>query len=166
MTGQRCDLEEAGFSGFFSFEDLRRRDIQIPEGPGCYAVLKPPGFVPCFLEQSAGGRLKKKDPSVAQDILERNWVEAADVLYTGKADSGVRGRRGLRKRLEELSNFGDGRPVGHWGGRFLLQLHDAQSLLVCWKLCEMPKEIEAEMLRDFVSRFGQRPFANLTGGMT
>jgi len=161
----REQLEKAGFSGFLSFQRIHTESHLIPVEPGVYAVLTPPGYSPRFLEKSLGGWHKGKDPTVPVASLRDNWVEGVDVLYFGKADAGKYGRRGLRKRLSEYVRYGAGKPIGHSGGRLIWQLRDAQTLLVCWRVCDSPSVAEEELLRGFVLAFGRRPFANLVGGM-
>lgn len=154
-------LKEDGFTGFRSFEQL---DInRVPQGPGIYAVLKPEGFERMFLAKSVGGRFKRRDPSLLQSVLEAEWIEDADVLYIGKAGPGSTGKRGLRKRIQEFSDFGRGKPVGHWGGRLLWQLADSQALVIAWKEFA-PAEVnpaEARYQAEFVRTYGRLPFANL-----
>ncbi len=88
------------------------------------------------------------------------------MLYIGKADTGKDGRRGLRKRLDEYCRFGAGEPVGHYGGRYIWQLADADQLLVAWPpiLDEEPVEVEDRLLDDFERVYGALPFANLEKG--
>ena len=60
--------------------------------------------------------------------------------------------------------FGQGKPVGHWGGRLIWQLEDAKDLIVCWKVLEKeePREEEKKMIQAFKKQHeGKRPFANL-----
>lgn len=78
-------------------------------------------------------------------------------MYIGKATS-------LRKRLGQLLRFGAGANVGHWGGRYLWQLADADDLVIAWKETPMidPRMVEASMLQDYVTHYGRLPFANLT----
>jgi hypothetical protein len=154
-------LEDDGFTGFRSFEQLEIN--QVPQVPGIYAVLKPEGFERFFLAKSVGGQFKKRDPSLLQAALEKEWIEDADVLYIGKAGPGSTGNRGLRRRIQEFVDFGRGKPVGHWGGRLLWQLAESQSLVIAWKELAAAEvnSAEAAYQADFVSLYGRLPFANL-----
>ncbi|WP_297343218.1 hypothetical protein [Amnibacterium sp.] len=135
---------------------------EIPTAPGVYTVIRPTDAPPTFLGTNPGGRFKGKDPSVSTDVLARNWVAGAEVLYIGRATPGSTGRRGLRKRLDEYRRFGAGDPVGHWGGRYLWQLADRDELLVAWNATEEDASVvESRMLRDFIADHGALPFANL-----
>ncbi|HEX5243544.1 MAG TPA: hypothetical protein VFW23_09820, partial [Tepidisphaeraceae bacterium] len=64
---------------------------------------------------------------------------------------------------KQYLDFGDGRPIGHWGGRYTWHLTNSENLVVCWKLTpgSVPREVEQRMIREFVSTFGVLPFANL-----
>lgn len=154
-------LTTEGFTGFTSFAALAMGEI--PQAPGIYAVLAPEGFAPRFLVRSAGGRFKGNDPSAAEETLSANWVTGAEVLYVGKAGAGKTAKRGLRKRIQEFADFGRGVPVGHWGGRFLWQLADSQTLLIAWKVLppELVDAMEAQYHADFRAQHGRLPFANL-----
>ena len=159
-------LKDDGFAGFRPFEQL---DInRVPRAPGLYVVLKPEGFERRFLAKSAGGRFKKRDPSLLQPALEAEWIEDADVLYIGKAGQGSTGSRGLRKRIQEFTDFGRGKPVGHWGGRLIWQLANSQSLIIAWKelAAEEVNHAEAAYHSEFVRIYGKLPFANLVQART
>jgi len=89
-------------------------------------------------------------------------VDDTIVVYIGKA-----GKDGssatLQSRLRQYFGFGQGKNVGHWGGRFIWQLKNSADLVVCWKALPTtdPRTVEADLIQDFVSKFSQRPFANL-----
>jgi len=80
----------------------------VPANAGVYLVLRTNEGAPSFLERSPGGRFKGKDPTVATETLEHEWVTGARVVYIGKADH-------LGRRLRQFARFGAGEPVGHWG---------------------------------------------------
>ena len=128
----------------------------IPKENGVYLIL-------ClekeckFLEIGTGGFFKGKDPNVNLETLEQNWVNASNIVYIGKATD-------LQKRLNQYFNFGNGKNVGHYGGRLIWQLENSKNLQVCWKVTsEDPRIIEAELIQKLSTKFGKRPFANLVG---
>jgi hypothetical protein len=100
--------------------------------------------------------------------LATEWVDAAVVLYVGKAGPGSKGNRGLRRQIQEFVDFGQGKPPGHWDGRLIWQLADAGSLAVAWK--ELPADqlngAEAGYHAAFVAEYGRLPFANLVQART
>ena len=110
------------------------------------------GFIPVS-ELREGG--SKMIPNVPVAELVANWVDGTLVVYIGKATS-------LRKRISQYIRFGQGKPVGHWGGRYIWQLADASQLLFCWKEVDGdPEAVETEMINAFRDCYGGRPFANL-----
>lgn len=157
-------LRDEGFEGFSSIGEIRSRRSIAPAAPGVYVVLRQQLGVVEFLERSTGGWFKERDPSVPIEKLEAKWVPDARVLYIGKADGGGRGARGIRVRLGEYLRFGQGEPVGHWGGRYLWHLARADELLVCWRTCQRPPTEEAQLLNAFREEYGALPFANLKSG--
>jgi hypothetical protein len=92
--------------------------------------------------------------------LAGRWLTGERVVYIGKADV-------LRTRLRQYARFGAGQPVGHWGGRYIWQLADEETLLVAWRMVdagETAREAERALLARFAEQHGgRRPFANLTG---
>lgn len=159
-------LVDEGFVGFTSFAELALSEV--PQSPGVYAVLMPEVFTARFMVTSAGGHLKGKDPSVAEDVLPARWVTDAEVLYIGKAGAGKTAKRGLRKRIQEFADFGRGAPVGHWGGRLLWQLADSQDLVIAWKVLPpaLVDATEARYQAEFLAVHGRLPFANLVQSRT
>lgn len=157
----RADLESAGFTGWRSWQQLRQSELQeVPTAPAAYVVYRAASEAPHFIERSAGGHFKGKDPSVPMASLMREWVSGCSVVYIGKADQ-------ARRRLTQFARFGAGEQVGHWGGRYIWQIEDSTTLLVAWHPVSWPesaREYEKRLLAHFSSLHGgARPFANLTG---
>ena len=145
-----------GFSGFIPVKEMPVSYDKITELPGVYVVLRESEDTPQFVETGSGGFFKGKNPNVEVSELKANYLNGCNILYIGKATN-------LKNRLKQLIRFGQGKAVGHWGGRYLWQLADAQNLIVAW----MPtpgvdsRSVEIKMLEEFVQEFGALPFANL-----
>lgn len=150
-------IKDAGFTGFRSIKDYYAQQQALPDSKGVYIILMPEGFKRVFVQQGSGGFFKGKNPNVSIAELEQNWINNTPVLYIGKASS-------LRKRLRQYFQFGDGKNVGHYGGRFIWQLSGAKQLLVAWLPTPHydPESIESGLIQDFREQFLTRPFANLT----
>ena len=150
-------MKDAGFKGFIPVSALRERGLKmIPDVPGVYMVLRVSEGAPEFLETGSGGHFKGKNPNVPVAELAANWVDGTPVVYIGKATS-------LRKRISQYVRFGQGKPVGHWGGRYIWQLADAPDLLFCGREVDGdPDAVETELIRAFREAYGSRPFANLS----
>lgn len=150
----RGALGVSGFEGWVTFGEVARQLDQLPSTGGVYIVFSV-GGEPSFLAANPGGRFKGRDPSISKDALWANWVAGAEVVYIGKADN-------LRRRLREYTRFGEGAPIGHWGGRLIWQLEDSAELLVAWRETPglVPREVETEMIAAFREAFGKPPFAN------
>lgn len=157
----RSDLDATGFVGWETWGELRADDLSaVPHGPAAYVVYRPAASMPRFLKANPGWRHKGKDPTVAADVLQANWVTGSHVVYIGKADV-------ANRRLKQFARFGAGEKAGHWGGRYIWQLADSAKLLVAWHaICwtEAAREYEKRLLALFGEQHaGARPFANLTG---
>jgi hypothetical protein len=156
-------LQQSGFSGFHSISHLRQaRCLDVPVERGVYVVVRDTDAPPGFLARSVGGWYRHQDPSVAADVLKEKWVDGAPVLYIGRARGpGVRSL--LQQRVKRYIRFGQGKAVGHWGGRFVWQLRDHVALQVAWRPTpdEDPEVTEAALLGGFFLRYQRLPFANL-----
>ena len=153
----RSGLGDAGFQGFVTFAALRAdRFAGVPQAGGAYVVLREADSVPAFLPANPGGRCKGKDPTLPPTKLQERWVAGAHVIYIGKAND-------LRRRLRQYSRFGAGQAVGHWGGRLIWQLAQADQLVVAWRevaAAQAPADLERDLLDAFCMQYGSLPFAN------
>lgn len=158
----QAEMKAAGFMGFVPIEQLMsQKCTQVPKSPGVYFVVRPSDGPPKFLPSNPGGRFKGKNPTVSVDDLRARWVPKSQVVYIGKAGGGDSNAT-LRSRLSQYMRFGQGEPVGHWGGRLIWQLDGHRNLLVCWKVEADARRVESLFLERFMSSYGALPFANLT----
>ncbi|HZK09309.1 MAG TPA: GIY-YIG nuclease family protein [Bacteroidales bacterium] len=149
------EIKKAGFSGFKKMSELFLDSSMLPNNNGVYLVLNIDNKPGDFLTVGSGGHFKGKDPNISLAELKSNWVENTKVVYIGKATS-------LRSRLKQYFGFGQGKNIGHYGGRLIWQLKYSKDLVVCWKSLTIdPREFEADLIQQFVKTFGCRPFANL-----
>lgn len=152
----------SGFSGWVPFAQLP--ESNVPAGAGVYVIIRPRSEPPAFLAVSPAGHLKGQDPTVPVSELEALWVPGAHVIYVGKANLGVSGKRGLRKRLNEFRKHGAGSNAAHHsGGRRIWQLADHADLLVGWRETDDAEaaRTESELIAQFRKHYGVRPFANM-----
>lgn len=158
---------QGGFHGFRTVGDLQDARAsrsqngpwsEVPDVPGVYLVVRDKDAPPVFLTNGTGGHFKGKDPNVDLLVLANAWVRGTNVVYIGKAE-----KQTLRKRLGQYIDFGLGKPVGHWGGRYIWQLADARDLRVCWRpvVTGPAGEEESRLILAFKRVHGVRPFANL-----
>ena len=157
-------MKSTGFSGFESIQSLINNDcINVPDEKGIYFVLKDIGKVE-FLKASIGGHFKGKDPTVSVQLLNDRWVEGPLVIYIGQSGGGS-SQATLKRRLKQFMKFGQGLPIGHWGGRLIWQLKDNRKLKICWKsyINDDPRLIEKALIVNFNQVYGKNPFANING---
>jgi len=156
------ELKESGFQGFKSINALQINAASIPVHKGIYLIVIPDNFLVTLVEQGSGGFFKGKNPNVSLIELESNWVENANIVYIGKG-GGSSSNATLQSRLKQYMRFGEGKAVGHWGGRYIWQLKNSGELIVCWKSLteEEPALYESALICEFRKTYGKRPFANL-----
>lgn len=163
-TRGRFDVAGFGltFSELASVASLRQDSTVIPAAPGVYLIEHPDPAIPEFLETGSGGRFKGRDPNVDVEHLRDRWILGEPIVYIGKAGSPGR-RATLRSRLQQYLRFGEGRNVGHWGGRHIWQLPHSDALQIRWAEVPLgaPRDAESALLRAFEAHHGQLPFANL-----
>lgn len=157
------DIKKVGFTGFKKISDLIIDNTSIPKLKGVYIILNPNFKNAEYLEVVTGGYFKGKNPNVTIDELKSNWVNNSPVVYIGKAGSKT-SKATLNSRLKQYLNFGQGKNVGHWGGRLIWQLKDSSELIICWKtlIDDDPRTVEKKLIKQFIIMFSKRPFANLT----
>ncbi len=164
MTDERQLLKEQGFEGFKTVNDLMTGGKSLlPAQMGVYVLLRENSARPIFLTEGTGGFFKGKNPNVSISELENNWIDETSIVYIGKA-GGIGSSATLQSRLGQYMRFGQGKNVGHWGGRYIWQLADSKELIVCWKTLSdvEPRTIEQQMISEFKSEHSsKRPFANL-----
>jgi hypothetical protein len=152
-------LKNTGFKGFIRIGSLKSQGCDsIPRVRGFYVVLRDSKGKPIFLNESIGGHFKNRIPTISLQELEQNWVNGAITLYIGQTGTT------LFERIRMYINFGKGKKVPHWGGRLIWQLANSDDLIIAWKpvLDGDPEQVETEMIGEFRSVYGKRPFANLT----
>lgn len=155
-------LQQYGFTGFVRIGQLKAEGYGIiPKHPGLYVVIRDANAPPQFLSNSIGGHFKGRDPSVPEIMLQMSWVDATSVVYIGKAGGGTSAAT-LYSRLKEYLDFGKGKNVGHWGGRYIWQLVDSDDLQLAWKPLDIEdaREVEQALIRNFELCYG-KVFANL-----
>ena len=156
------EFKKAGFIGFKKMSELFVDSSEIPKIKGVYLILNPNYNKAEYLQIGTGGYFKGKNPNVLMEELKLNWVENSLVVYIGKAGS-ESSKATLNSRFKQYFGFGQGKNIGHWGGRFIWQLKNCNDLIVCWKplLNDDPRTTESTLIKCFVSEFSKRPFANL-----
>jgi hypothetical protein len=125
-------LKEQGFEGFYTIKELSNNGSLIPAIRGVYVLIRATDTEKVFLEMGVGGYFKGRDPNVSIDVLDKNWVNDAKIVYIGKA-GGEGSAATLRSRLKCYLDFGKRKAVGHWGGRLIWQLSDAADIILAWK---------------------------------
>jgi len=154
-------LKQIGFKGFITIQQAINEKKLIPSVKGVYMIYMD-NPKPNFVSNGTGGFFKNEDPNVTIETLKQNWVKSSPILYIGKA-GGENSSATLQSRLKQYFQFGQGKNVGHWGGRLIWQIKNPYQLKVCWMETPEndPREVEKALITEFVSQFNQRPFDNL-----
>ena len=172
-------LKNRGFVGFCSVKNLRDALGVHPTAPpphyrlpkpakdlraawkkhklcahkGIYLVIWNRKDRPEFLDPGTGGYFQYKDPNVRINLLEDHWVDDARIIYVGRSGN-------LQERIKLLIRFGCGEnKIGHYGGRLMWQIKDAEDLKVCWKPVAAEKQGKRLVIAEFKQAHGKLPFA-------
>lgn len=156
------EIKKAGFVGFKKMDELFLNNSSIPKIKGVYMILNSNYKKAEYLQIGTGGHFKGKNPNISVEELKSNWVDNSLVVYIGKAGSETSSAT-LNSRLKQYLHFGQGKNIGHWGGRLIWQLKNSADLIVCWKPLpnDDPRTYESLLIKKFVTEFSKRPFANL-----
>ena len=127
-TLTRAGLMARGFAGFERFKGTVLEGV--PAQAGVYVVLRRAGLTTCIPHPQPSGLVQRSEPTVPVGELEMAWPDSAHCVYVGKAGPGNTGKRGLRRRIKEFRQYGDGRQVAHQGGRRIWQLADADDFII------------------------------------
>lgn len=156
------EIKKSGFEGFKKISELKVNSTIIPKIKGVYLVLRPDNNKVEFVEKGTGGFFKNRNPNVGISELTESWIEDAQIVYIGKA-GGENSSATLQSRLKQYLNFGRGKKVGHWGGRYIWQIKSIDDYIICWKELpnDEPRIIEIKLMDLFNQKFHTLPFANL-----
>jgi len=156
------ELTRYGFTGFKTVSELRNNLAVLPKQKGVYIVINPLPGSKNFLTKGTGGHFKGKDPNVFVEELNAKWVMNSPVVYIGQAGGGSSAAT-LQKRIKQYLDFGNGKAIGHYGGRFIWQISHNKDLIIAWKTLdnENPSVVETELLTSFRRHYNALPFANL-----
>jgi hypothetical protein len=116
--------------------------------------------------------LDSKYDSYDIKALKEKWNEIKNhyILYIGKAKVS---KKRLRDRIKEYLEFGKiatkakeqsgkiSNKIRHGGGKAIWQLKGCKNLKICWKECPEPEKEESKLLKGFIVRYGDLPFANM-----
>ena len=141
-----------------SLGDLLANGCQtIPQEPGIYWVLAPEGMSIRFHRQAYHPKARLYE----EETLRRKFETCTNhrVLYIGKAE----GKRGLRQRLKQYMDYGQGKSRNHQGGRAIWQVEQAGLLLLAYQVCQQPGQMEKQLLQAFRNRHATYPLANWRG---
>lgn len=150
-------IDFSHFAGPVSVRELTQGGLaELPSAPGNYVVMRREQTEPRFLPRSEAGHFKGKDPTYPLSGLASRWVTGAQILYLGRTGD-------LVKRVRQLCDFALGKPIGHWGGRILWQIHGWQDFEVWWRATDDAdsKTAKKTLLQSFSATHGHLPYANL-----
>lgn len=129
----------------------------IPEEPGVYWILAPEGFPIRFHQRPYHPRAKLYPVETLQNKLKD--CSKRNILYIGKAQC----KRGLRQRVRQYMNYGQGKSNIHQGGRAVWQIEDPEFLLLGYEVCHQADVRERQLLSEYRAQNFSYPLANWRG---
>lgn len=129
----------------------------IPEEPGVYWVLAPEGFSVRFHQRPYHPRAKLYPAELLQAKLTN--CNDKQILYIGKAQ----GKKGLRQRVRQYMNYGQGKSNIHQGGRAIWQIEAPELLLLGYEVCQQADVREHQLLAQYQAQNHSYPLANWRG---
>lgn len=129
----------------------------IPDVPGVYWILAPEGMPILFHEREYHPKAQIYPFEKLHDKFER--CTEHKTLYIGKAE----GTHGLRQRLKQYMDYGQGKGNVHRGGRAIWQIENSDLLLVAYEVCKHPAAQEHQLLQEYREQNGTYPLANWRG---
>ncbi len=168
VVSTNCRDIKENLKGFWlagKIQDWRTWINKIPLKKGVYAIIRENTTKPKFLKVGTGGFFHNEDPNVEIEVLTKKWNhDGGKILYIGRANYDTDNPKSqtckstLQKRVKAYMNFGEGKKVGHRGGRYIWQIEDSGEFCVWYKVCDYPQKEESELIKKF------KPFANLKDG--
>lgn len=138
-------------------ELIRLNCSNIPEEPGVYWILSPEGFSIRFHQMPYHPKCKLYPVELLQAKLTN--CNDKQILYIGKAQ----GKKGLRQRVRQYMNYGQGKSNIHQGGRAVWQIEDSEFLLLGYEVCHHADVRERQLLSEYRAQNFFYPLANWRG---
>jgi len=147
------DFTQAG-----KIKDWEKWIDDLPKQKGVYAVIYRGNGKPEFVEVGTGGHFRGRNPNVPIKTLHEKW-KTNYVLYIGRANKDKdENDSTIFDRVKLYMRFGNGKAVGHWGGRYIWQIKGCGELEIHYMACDNPQAKESELIQKY------QPFANLKEG--
>ena len=143
------------------------RDVACLNHCGIYRISIPHGYKPEYISQKDAAASHNVISPWPEERLMAKWVSDAEIIYIGLA--GDRSLRTLRERLIDLIRHASGQTSDrgpHRGGEILWQLRNFCTFSIDVSPTSgppVPRNIEMELLEQFVKHYGKLPFGNRRG---
>jgi hypothetical protein len=131
---------------------------------GVYKIVTPLNYTPKFKSEDEVEASHNVVSPWSLERLKDKWVNDTNIIYIGLA--GARSPRSLRKRLSDLLRHASGRITDrgpHKGGELTFQISGFEDFEIWIKPTNgppHPRNLEKQLLADFVNKYSKLPFAN------